>query len=109
MGEVYVKVGSDKTRKYALRRNMFEPADKQFQGEGLGLEFDVSLEIHSDLIKQRGMGFKNTKNIEYFSTTTLMSLYLKKNEEALATFRKNSEDDLKYRELLLTALMFQKK
>lgn len=55
------------------------------------------------------MGFKNTKNIEYFSTTTLMSLYLKKNEEALATFRKNSEDDLKYRELLLTALMFQKK
>lgn len=28
MGEVYVKIGSDKTRKYALRRNLFQPADK---------------------------------------------------------------------------------
>lgn len=63
MGEVYVKVGSDKTRKYALRRNMFEPADKQFKSEGSGLQFDVGLEIHGDLIKQRGFGFKNTKEI----------------------------------------------
>jgi len=30
MGEVYVRVGADKTRKYALRRNLFESADKEF-------------------------------------------------------------------------------
>lgn len=38
-----------------------------------------------------------------------MSLYLKKKDEVLENFRKSAEDDLKHRELLLTALMFLKK
>ena len=60
-------------------------------------------------MRQRKYGFKNSKPLSYTSQTAIVSSYLKKNEERLAILRKNAEEDLKYRELLLTTLMFIKK
>lgn len=60
-------------------------------------------------MKQRKYGFKNPKPLGFTSQTTMVSSYLKSNEERLAILRKNAEEDLKYRELLLTTLMFIKK
>lgn len=69
----------------------------------------MDLKIHEDLMKERGYGFENNKSLGYFSITTVFANYLQRNEEALAIFRKNAEEDLRYRELLLTALMLEKK
>ena len=43
------------------------------------------------------------------SVVTLLADYLRRDEEKLAVFRKNAEEDLRFRQLLLTALMFLKK
>ena len=80
LGEVYIKVDSDKNRKYVLRRNLFEAVEKEEVSEGKGISFEVTLRAHEDLMKQRSYGYENKKKLEYMSITTLLADYLRKNE-----------------------------
>lgn len=109
LGEVYVKIEASKHRKYVLRRNMFEAVEGEEQAEGQGVRFEVKVRVHEDLMRERNYGFDNKKKLEYISINPLLGDYLRRNEDRLNIFRKNAEEDLRYRELLLTTLMFQKK
>lgn len=69
----------------------------------------LRLLLFDSLMKEINQGFTNSDNLTYTSLNLILAYYLSQNPEELNYFRSKAENELTYRQLLVTALLFHKK
>lgn len=111
LGEVYVKTKNSKERKYILKRALFQELEEGEApvAEGRGIEVKLRMLLFDSLLRQVSEGFHSTDNLHFTSLNLILAYHLSRNPEELAEFRKRAEQELPFRELLVSALLFQKK
>ena len=109
LGEVYLKAKNSKQRKYVLKKSLFLEIDEVKIEKDFGVKVDLKLLRFDSLMRQVDKGFPNGGNANYSSVNLLFAYYLSKQSEELNKFRAKAENELNYRQLLVTALLLQKK
>jgi len=69
----------------------------------------LSLLVFDKVARQINEGFNNKLDINYGSISVVLAYLLSRKKELLERFRAKVENELYYREILITALLFQKK